>query len=205
MADESKRPVESQPEAPTPIDPENPPEAIEEIEDKTIRELRAEPVPEEEMPDVAQEVEANLSDDAKRARAQTEAALDKPIEAIEDIINATDREDSPKTPAHELPSTHGYNETVVMGRVIPLPLYTVVFITLGVITLLELAIAELFPDGWLSTLLLIGLSIGKAVLVVLFYMHLREDSRMFALALILPTLVALVAALFLLSVPTTGY
>jgi hypothetical protein len=36
-------------------------------------------------------------------------------------------------------------------------------------------------------------------------MHLREDSRMFLFALILPTIIALVASLFLLTVPVTGY
>jgi hypothetical protein len=36
-------------------------------------------------------------------------------------------------------------------------------------------------------------------------MHLREDSRIFALALILPLVIALVSALFLLSVPIVGY
>ena len=39
----------------------------------------------------------------------------------------------------------------------------------------------------------------------MFYMHLREDSRIFAFALAIPLVLALVASLFLLSVPITGY
>ncbi len=61
------------------------------------------------------------------------------------------------------------------------------------------------PHGFLTHILLIAFSATKAILVVLFYMHLREDSRMFAFALILPLFIALVSALFLLTVPPTGY
>jgi hypothetical protein len=40
---------------------------------------------------------------------------------------------------------------------------------------------------------------------VLFYMHLREDNRLFALALILPLAIATLSALFLLAVPPSSY
>ncbi|MBE2268050.1 MAG: cytochrome C oxidase subunit IV family protein [Anaerolinea sp.] len=198
MADEFKQ------EQPTPIDPNNPPEPIAEIEDKTIRELRAADVPVEAMPEEAQAVAAAESDAGKEARTKIEDTLDKPIEALEDAVNQFDRATAPVSPAQSLAPTHSRNETVLFGRTIPLPLYTVVFITLAVITIIEVVIAEIVPEGALKTVPLLVLSLGKAVMVVLFYMHLREDSRIFALALILPLLIALVSALFLLSVPL-GY
>lgn len=175
MSDEIKR------EQPVPIDPNNPPEAIAEEADKSVRELRAEP------------------------RTPVEAALDKPIEAIEDAANQLDRETKPQTPEQSLAHTHNRNETHLFGRVIPMPLYTVVFFTLGIITLVEVALAQILPEGIIKTVLLVGLSLSKAVMVVLFYMHLREDSRIFAFTLILPLIIALVSALFLLSVPVVGY
>lgn len=38
-----------------------------------------------------------------------------------------------------------------------------------------------------------------------FYMHLKDDNRIFAFAIALPIMVALVATLFLAAVPPTGY
>lgn len=96
------------------------------------------------------------------------------------------------------------NETVLFGLTIPLPIYTVVYVTLAIFTAIEVAISSL-PHGWLGTALLVGLSGAKAVLVVLFYMHLKEDSRLFAFALALPLFIALVASMFLLTVPSSGY
>jgi len=199
MTDEIKR------EEPTPIDPNNPPQSIAEQDSKTIRELRADPVPVEEMPAEAKQVLASEPHAEKVARATAEDVLNKPIEAVEDAVNAIDRETRPTTPAAAHAPTHNRNETHVFGRVIPLPLYTVVFITLAAITIIEVIIAEVFPEGIFKTVPLVVLSLGKAVMVVLFYMHLREDSRVFAFALILPLLIALVSAIFLLSVPITGY
>mgnify|MGYP001236494422 CR=1 FL=1 len=180
MADEIKQ------EQPTPIDPNNPPAPIAEQADKSVRELRETPV-----------------DDP--AQAQVEAVLNKPVEAIEDAANQLDRATKPQTPAESLAPAHSRSETHIFGRVIPYPLYTVVFFTLGVITIIEVVIAEVFPEGLFKTIPLVVLSLAKAVMVVMFYMHLKEDSRIFAFTLILPLLIALVSALFLLSVPITGY
>ena len=96
------------------------------------------------------------------------------------------------------------SETVLLRWTIPLPIYTVVYITLAAVTILEVLISSL-PHGIGSTLFLIAFSAMKAVLVVLFYMHLREDSRIFALVLVVPLVIALVASLFLLTVPIKGY
>jgi cytochrome c oxidase subunit IV len=48
------------------------------------------------------------------------------------------------------------------------------------------------------------LSLMKAGLVVWFYMHLNRDTRLFMLTLLLPVIVGLLSALYLLTVPT-GY
>jgi caa(3)-type oxidase subunit IV len=116
--------------------------------------------------------------------------------------------------AHDshLEATHdAHKETLLpytdlFGRRINLPVYTVVFLTLGVVTIIEVAIAEFFPrEFFLTVPLLIVLSLAKAILVVLYYMHLKEDSRIFAVALLLPVFVGFVATFFLLAVPPTGY
>lgn len=191
---------------PTPIDPENPPAAIEQDADKTVRELRdvsVEEIPEEQLPEIAADIKTGESSEVREARRAVEDALNKPIEGIEDVVNELDREDQAHVAEGALPHAAS-NTTVLLGRVIPLPLYTVVFIILAAITAVEVVLAEL-PHGFLTAPLLLVLSGAKAVLVVLFYMHLRDDSRMFAVALALPLFIAIVASLFLLSVPVTGY
>lgn len=198
MADEVKNP--------TPIDPENPPEEIEAIEGENVRELRdvpVEEVPTEQLDEVAAEIKEEEPADAREARREGEAVLNKPIEAIEDAVNALDQEDQAKAEFHPLPHMQS-SETVLMGRTIPLPLYTVVYLVLGAITLIEVLLT-LLPHGAVLTVILLALSVSKMVLVVMFYMHLREDSRIFAFALILPMLIALVASLFLIASPVTGY
>jgi cytochrome c oxidase subunit 4 len=204
MADEENKPTPPTP-PPTPFESGDAPEPVKEELDKSVRELRdvpVEAVPTEELPDIAKEVKETEPSEAREARRAAEETLNKPIEAIEDTVNAADKEDQAKA-EHALPHRVG-DTTVIRGYTIPLPLYTVVFLVLGAITILEVLVASL-PDGIVGTLILIACSSVKAILVVLFYMHLREDSRMFALALILPLLIAVVASMFLLSVPPTGY
>ncbi len=64
------------------------------------------------------------------------------------------------------------------------PKYLLVFLALTVFTALEVVIA--FTSGASRTPLLLGASFLKAMLVILFYMHLRYDSRWFALVFFLP-------------------
>lgn len=200
-------------EKPTPVDPSAAPEPLQETQQQSVRELRdvpVEAVPTEELPDVAKEVKEEESADARAARRQTEAILNKPIEAIEDAVNEADVQDRPQTRADVLPH-HVANTTVIRAPflrreiVVNQPVYTVVFGTLAVITIIEVASAELFPDGWLLTLVLAALSVSKAMLVMWFYMHLKDDSRIFAAAIALPILIAAVATLFLTAVPPFGY
>ncbi len=203
MANEEKNQPEQQP---IPIDPENPPEPIKAEEGKTIRELRDVPVesiPDEQLPEVAKDVKQGEAPSAREARRATEDALNKPIEAIEDSVNQLDMADHAQSLEDALPHVVS-NTTVFMGRTFPVPIYTFVFFVLAAITLIEVVLSEL-PHGFLTAPLLLGLSACKAILVVMFYMHLRDDSRLFAFALILPLILVVVALIFLLSVPITGY
>jgi caa(3)-type oxidase subunit IV len=203
MADENNKPLEQKPPQPTPIDPNNPPEPIAEQQTMWIREQRAERVPDEQVPDAAGEFRERETPEQEATRRQIESTLDKPIEAVEDAVNRLDVETRPTVQDQAIAAHHG-DTTVVFGRTLNMPIYTVVFFALAVITVIEVIIAEL-PEGFVGSALLVALSAAKAVMVVMFYMHLREDSRLFALAIIIPLIIAGVAAMFLLAVPSTGY
>jgi hypothetical protein len=194
-------------EQPTPIDPNTAPEPLKDAQEQSVRESRDVPIetiPESELAEEDIELKDAEPEEVRDARRQTEAVLNKPIEAIEDAVNEADRASQPMTVESELP--HPVSDTtVIRGRVIPYPIYTVIFFTLGIITIIEVASAEIFPHGWLLTIWLAGLSVSKALMVMWFYMHLKDDSRIFAFAIILPIIIALIATLFLSAVPPTGY
>lgn len=198
-------------EQPTPVDPNAAPEPLKQAQESTVRELRdvpVEAVPTEDLPDVAKDIKESEPDAAKEARRQGEAVLNKPIEAIEDAVNAADAQNRPQTVEHALATpSHDITTINLRGRqiVINQPIYTVVFGTLAVITVVEVLFAEVFPDGFLLTLVLVALSLCKALMVMWFYMHLKDDSRIFAFAIALPVMIALVATLFLAAVPPFGY
>lgn len=104
-------------------------------------------------------------------------------------------------PAHAEP----HAETL-FGRPMPIAAYTVIYIILAVTSLIEVFFAETIPfDSWVRIPVLAGLSTVKAVLVMAYYMHLKDDSKIFAVAIILPIFVGIVATLFLISVPAVGY
>lgn len=98
-----------------------------------------------------------------------------------------------------------HDKTVLFGRTYNMPVYTVVFIALGILTVLEVVVAELIAAPELRIPLLLVMAIIKAGLVMYFYMHLREDSRLFALSILIPIGIAMLALLFLMAVPATGY
>jgi len=65
--------------------------------------------------------------------------------------------------------------------------YVTVAVVLAVITAIEIGLALLKPlPPELTTALLIGLTLSKAMLVMLFYMHLKYDTRWYSLALVFP-------------------
>lgn len=96
--------------------------------------------------------------------------------------------------------------TTVLGRTVTVPggIYTVVFVFLAVATVIEVIFGS-FPSGLLLIPLLLGIATVKAGLVVAYYMHLRVDSRLFLYILIVPLVLALLATLYLIAVPPTGY
>ena len=120
-------------------------------------------------------------------------------EAATEILPAAPAE------AHEAAHSEPHGE-YLFGRPMPIAAYTVIYIILAVTSLIEVFFAETIPfDSWVRIPVLGGLSAVKAVLVMAYYMHLKDDSKIFAVAIILPILVGLVATLFLIAVPATGY
>ena len=92
------------------------------------------------------------------------------------------------------------NEVTVPGG-----LYTVVFVVLAVVTIVEVLIAESGMPNVIGFPLLSALSIGKAVLVVMYYMHLREDSRIFIWSFGVPLAMAALIIIFLLIMNPVTY
>lgn len=108
------------------------------------------------------------------------------------------------TPEEHAEDGHAHDDSaVVMGRKLPMPIYTAVYLALGALTIIEIALSQ-FERGFLTVPVMLALAFIKAGLVVWFYMHLNKDSRVFALTLIIPTLLVIAATVFLLIVPT-GY
>ncbi len=91
-----------------------------------------------------------------------------------------------------------------VGRTYPVPVYTGVFILLGVLTLIEVTLSQL-PRGFFTIPLMLILAVIKAGLVVWFYMHLNKDNRIFLACLLIPVVLVIVAVLFLSIVPVGGY
>ena len=65
--------------------------------------------------------------------------------------------------------------------------YVTVAVVLAVITAVEitLALGHFLPQQ-VTTVLLIGFTLSKAALVMLFYMHLKYDTKWYSLALVFP-------------------
>jgi len=65
--------------------------------------------------------------------------------------------------------------------------YVIVAVVLAVITAFEIfvALSHVLPQG-LTTVLLIGFTLSKAALVMLFYMHLKYETKWYSLVLVFP-------------------
>ncbi len=99
---------------------------------------------------------------------------------------------------------HALSDEVLLpgGRRIRLPggIYTFVFAVLAALTAIEIALSRL-PEGPLRVLILFAIAICKAALVVIYYMHLKDDRRIFAWALLVPLIFATLGGFFLLLSP----
>jgi len=69
-------------------------------------------------------------------------------------------------------------------------IYFAIFIALGLLTGVEVFLATSAPQQSPPLLVLIVLALIKAALVVLFFMHVREDTKWFAFIFIFPLLLA---------------
>ena len=110
----------------------------------------------------------------------------------------------PHSKAEALAGTHGdhSDQSVFLGRTFPYPIYTVIFGALAALTVFEILISGISVEG-LRIPILLAVAVVKALLVIYYYMHLRTDSRIFAVTLIIPAMVALAAMFYLLFVPPT--
>lgn len=97
----------------------------------------------------------------------------------------------------------GNDNAIILGRELPVPIYTAVFGVLGILTLIEITLSQV-PRGGLTIPIMLILALTKAGLVVWFYMHLNKDSRIFAAALLIPFFLVVVCTLFLMIIPV-GY
>jgi caa(3)-type oxidase subunit IV len=97
--------------------------------------------------------------------------------------------------AHEVPAARG---AVRRSQ------YVVVFVILGVLTLVELGVAR--TDGIPRTavvIALVAIAVAKAALIALFYMHLRFETRILRLTVLGPLLVP--AALGIILIAETAW
>ncbi|MCC7449047.1 MAG: cytochrome C oxidase subunit IV family protein [Anaerolineae bacterium] len=72
--------------------------------------------------------------------------------------------------------------------------YFAVFLLLAILTVIELLVTYLQP---IKVPLLLGLAVGKAWLVVQFYMHLRYDRRILTWSFLIPVIAGVIVTLFL--------
>ena len=68
------------------------------------------------------------------------------------------------------------------------PNYVLIFLALAVITMLEVAVT--YVPQIPKAPVLLSMSLVKALLVILYFMHLRSDNRWYALVFFLPFLLA---------------
>lgn len=114
---------------------------------------------------------------------------------------------------------HHSNTVRLLGREITVEggIYTVVFGSLAVLTVIEVLSAELLksaihdiPDAAaalqaIKAILLLGIAIIKSSLVIWFYMHLRSEKPLIAAVILLPLLIAGLSIMYLLAIPPSGY
>jgi cytochrome c oxidase subunit IV len=106
--------------------------------------------------------------------------------------------------AHTEHGDHGDTFTVPwINKTMTLPggIYTFIFGVLAVLTAIEVALTYI-EENALIVVILIVMSLAKALLVVTFYMHLRTDNPLYRVVVLLPLLIVLVSVIYLIFVPT---
>lgn len=162
--------------------------------------------PTEDAPEIIEEAPVEAAAEIRETAEQLEdSPAVEAFQAAKDALTEGVEQIAPPPPAtkEEAQAHYVTSTTVIGGRVIPLPIYTVVFLALGVLTLIEVGVS-LIPHGFFTVPLLLLIATAKAGLVVWYYMHLNHDSRIFALTLLIPMAMVVIATLFLMIVPT-GY
>jgi len=76
--------------------------------------------------------------------------------------------------------------------------YLRIFLTLTVLTAVEVVLASLIQAPTLRIIALLGLAVTKAALVALYFMHLRYDNRLLAVVGGVPMLLTLFMLILLL-------
>ena len=76
--------------------------------------------------------------------------------------------------------------------------YWVIFVVLGVLTILEVGVVDVPIAKNLIITALVGLAIVKAAIVALFYMHLNHNTRIMKLSIALPLSIPAIYAVILI-------
>lgn len=173
----------------------------------------------------AEEDAASLADTANPVTPQEEAEMEAqniaveveerqldaaglPVQLGDALVGKHPQEphsmEAPYTVHEALAHPEEHEKTVFFGREFPYPIYTVIFGALALLTVIELIVSNIQAEV-LRIPVLIALALAKAAMVVMYYMHLRTDSRIFTVVLMIPVGIALVALVYLAFVPPTGY
>jgi cytochrome c oxidase subunit 4 len=87
---------------------------------------------------------------------------------------------------------------------IPAKIYVGVFFVLAVVTGIEVAITRFIADEGLKIIVLLSLAVAKALLVMMFFMHLRYDAKTYSILLIFPLFMAILLAAVVLVAAAYG-
>ena len=87
---------------------------------------------------------------------------------------------------------------------IPAKVYVGVFIALAIVTAIEVTITSVIHDEGLKIIFLLALAAAKALLVLMFFMHLRYDAKTYSLLLIFPLFMAILLAAVVLVAAAYG-
>jgi caa(3)-type oxidase subunit IV len=82
-------------------------------------------------------------------------------------------------------------------------IYTFIFGVLAVLTLIETALTFIPENAFIVTILVV-LSLIKAYLVCMYYMHLKDDNPLYRFTLIIPLIIVILSVAYLIFVPRLG-